>query len=769
MTEEIRSYIPSLAGYQDGVLCSFLESCIQGISPFHYVPDLQLSYHINKIQSPKSPKTDTTSRNPRNKKMRSKTSRRNQQKKSHVDKVIDGLQITEIRLPHTKNRPNSARTISSARRKKSTQNAPKNILPPMIQTQDDVISKLYIQDSRTFYTAKKLHKESLDYHIVPPNYSKHAIGPKFSMISNSGVVSIENKKSSFVDLPQFFEDHTNTFIVESQTFKLHNAFRCFYTWLDRYRQKILKKVVHSLDEHNSVCTPGFQELLDRIRFDIITKTSELMIYDHSFDQTNDDVDFKELQDQANISLQEMENCVSCLKKDVEDTLSDFFRQICATNFLMQLDFDELHSLNALPESLKTFASDLKWKNPSIWREKLRENLLKKERIIAMKRQEYLGQFFIRVNSIYSGNLILQCKRITTEFIERFATTCSKRRRIHRLHATFDFDKGMKIEPSKKTFLKFVLLTIEEIKLAFITPEKQLSINVIKDIDPEFDFLRENSDTILNSFSDFQKLFVNSENEINSVYTFFDLEMHNHAFFLKKLKDTVDKANSVEDLRDIDCLDKVIQELVDIENELINKPRTIFHKIFEDEIDFALDLKPAFGMAAKYLEENINNFKSRILNELNNVIFTEIQEKWAAAKETLINRDDCRYLEIRFVLYAILCDTTCTMWSDLINKVKGSFDTIMRIYRLLNDRCHYTHIEAIESFNSAAEKIGIGLVTPKKVQYIDSESESEEEEEEDAIEENPIDENNEELASDEGDEDIVKKEGVTLTQTESQTD
>jgi hypothetical protein len=55
---------------------------------------------------------------------------------------------------------------------------------------------------------------------------------------------------------------------------------------------------------------------------------------------------------------------------------------------MQLDFEELHSLNALPPSLQPYAGDLTWKVPSIWRLRMRENQLRRERKLAVVRQDY---------------------------------------------------------------------------------------------------------------------------------------------------------------------------------------------------------------------------------------------------------------------------------------------------------------------------------------------------------------------------------------------
>lgn len=776
ITADVRYFIPLLAAYKDGILVSFLETTIDGISPLHYVPDLQLTlYNTNKSprppsskteRSPKAPRTARSSKNPRNR--RAKTARTQKTE-------IDDLPIPELKLHNRQKTSRISNNISWKPQKsgrKSSRQITKPSLPPMTQTQDDVLSNLYIRDSNNFYTAKKIKKEELDYHIVPPSYPKDLIGNTYSVFSSTGVVTFnQNRRTSFVDLPQFVTDQANTFIVEKQLFKLHNAFRCFYTWRDRYREKQFKKIITSFDDQNSVSRPGFKELLDKIHQNVVEKTESLCIYDIAFDAKLEDVEFDELQTIANKSIAEMDDTTFHLTADTGNELDEFFRQIRATNLLMQLDFDELHSLSALPPSLQSFASDLRWRYPSIWRQKLREKLLVHERKIALRRQNYLGKFFMRVHSIFTGNLTLQCKRILTEFLQRFSTECKKKRRIHRVYATFDFDEGMKINPSRKDFLRWISVTIEEIKNAFLTIEKQISAEVITNVDPDFVFYTEDPKVILLRFKELKKISENSLTEINAVYTFFDLEMHNHAYFLKRLKEVVDSADDLKDLTEIEKLEAVIADLVKIENELCDRPKNIFHKVLDSDenTDFVLDMRPALDMATKYLHEGIDKLKSRIINELNNNIFSEIQEKWATVKEGKIKASDTRYLEIRFVLYAVLCEAACSQWDDLMIKLKGSFDTILRIYRILNERSKYTHDEAIASFNVAAEKVGIGTVSIRKskIEEIDEEEEEEEEEIEDAENLKVEKDEGDELASGEGEDD--ENIGLTFSQTNTQTD
>ena len=63
-------------------------------------------------------------------------------------------------------------------------------------------------------------------------------------------------------------------------------------------------------------------------------------------------------------------------------------------------------------------------------------------------------------------------------------------------------------------------------------------------------------------------------------------------------------------------------------------------------------------------------------------------------------------------------------------LKVSFGSIMRIYRDLTGKTHFTHADAIISFNNAAEKLGISSIPVREgdEEYEEYEEEEEEEEE-----------------------------------------
>jgi hypothetical protein len=118
-----------------------------------------------------------------------------------------------------------------------------------------------------------------------------------------------------------------------------------------------------------------------------------------------------------------------------------------------------------------------------------------------------------------------------------------------------------------------------------------------------------------------------------------------------------------------------------------------------------------------------------VNDLNNALFTEIQEKWATVKDKKVSVADCRYIEIRMVLYALMSQSVCSAWPEAIQDLKASFDTVMRMYMRLNQDCKYTHTDAILSFNAAADILGMSHVPIRELDY----DYEEDEEEEDSME------------------------------------
>jgi hypothetical protein len=94
------------------------------------------------------------------------------------------------------------------------------------------------------------------------------------------------------------------------------------------------------------------------------------------------------------------------------------------------------------------------------------------------------------------------------------------------------------------------------------------------------------------------------------------------------------------------------------------------------------------------------------------------------KDRKITVADCRYLEMRMVIYAIMSQSVCSAWAEAIPDLKASFDTVMRMYQQLNNDCRYTHGAAILSFNVAADELGVPHVTMRVHEYDYEEDEEE---------------------------------------------
>ena len=90
-------------------------------------------------------------------------------------------------------------------------------LPPLTQTESDIISQLYLSSNTTFYLGKKLEPTDLEYHILPTAYPAHLIGKEYNVMTTNGVVQFTDGQGTQVqDLYKFIQDKENEFIVENQ-------------------------------------------------------------------------------------------------------------------------------------------------------------------------------------------------------------------------------------------------------------------------------------------------------------------------------------------------------------------------------------------------------------------------------------------------------------------------------------------------------------------------------------------------------------------------
>lgn len=712
ITPRLRKYIPRLVGVQDGVLLSFLTSTINGLSPQDYVPTLNLQTNL---LNPKEPTKSLSARAPRGNRPQSSDYSSTVVPRLNLQKIdcVDDLEVTQITVPKTSRPIPNAKTLITSRTSKRNSIIPYlQPLPPLEQKEDSILPHLYVSRDPQFYIGKKVSEESHEYHIIPPSYPEHLIGDKFTVLTSTGVIKIDKTGGTVQDVDQFILDNENTVIVENQMISKRMAYRSFYHWRMRLREVIFDKKIATFDQHFAISIPIFQKAMDKIRQDVFLATNDAVVYPGQFDIGNDEASFKSLQQVANQSIFDIDRKIQQLKEEVGMQISESFRIIRAANVLIQLGFDELNSLNQLPPSLKQFSSDLKWRVPSLWREKMRENMLNYERKLARDRQVFLSTFFSKVRINYNGILILKCKEMLMGYLDRFLAEPKNRRKPHKIVAEFNEVSGLiTITPTKAEFTQWFSNTLNAIKSAFFQNLEKIWSDIILEADPNYEYTIENPFEVLERYQDFTDDRSEALDSITDAFNFFENEISHQQTFFTTMMTKLNEASKFDDLRNIDKLEILLHNLQKSREDMSKRPKNIFHKAKnapEGMSDFIVSFSGAVDSIINYYNRECNNLKMRVLNELN-VLFSEIQDKWSAVKDTKITRLDARSLEAKTLQYSLLCDSFCGFWTDAFSDVKASFDTVMKMYRQLSDKCRYTHAGAAKHFNKVAETLGLGGV------------------------------------------------------------
>jgi hypothetical protein len=373
--------------------------------------------------------------------------------------------------------------------------------------------------------------------------------------------------------------------------------------------------------------------------------------------------------------------------------------------LMQLDFKELNDLEVLPESLKQYSVDLKWKTPSLFHDRMRETELLNQRELANKREMYIKPYFTKVKMLYSGELVLKAREILLGFLRRWDSVNGIQNRAHKLMGQFSSMNGLSVTPKRETFKCLIRESFEKIYNAFLLDDKQLGMDVILEIEPTFDFQFSDGSEIFQRFTEIGELENRVYENIDTVYDFFDHELENHSELLQSLSTTVGNTVDGIDLRDVEKLEVKLQFLLNVREDLSKRPRQIFHKVNRDgdlRADFVVDMRCAWESALKLLDNGMRQLKDRLLDELNNVLFNEIQEKWTEVKDKKLGRDDCAGLEARMLLFALMAVAIANAWPDGKSKCKAAVETVMRLYQALADRTVHTHSDGAIHFNRATE-------------------------------------------------------------------
>lgn len=722
ISPEIRKFIPKLANIKNGVLCPMITESINGISPMDYVPELNLKITI------KPPDELSTTRSTRFKSSRKSEniepqSARDAQKLNELERCT-----REICTPRTSRPlPNAKQLITSRTFKRRTAPHTHRQLPPLEQTEDDILSKAYISSKDTMYMGKKLTKEAINIHIIPPGYPCHMIGTDYSVITPRGIVSISNQNGGSVQaLHEYARDKTCRYLVENQMISKRISYRAFYHWRSKLRDKLFSKIIRTFNYHFKISIPNFTPVMEKIRGKVLESASNVFIFPQIFDIKNDEVELYELKQASEATLYEVTQKISTLKDIIGAQVSEVFRIIRAAEILIQLGYDELSSLNQLPPSLQQYSSDLKWRVPSLWREKMREQQLQFERVLARERKIYLSTFFSKVRIVYNGTLILKCKEMISNFVDRFCKVPINKRRAHRIQAVFDQANGYTLSPSREEFLKYFKETIGGIKSAHFQHLDVIWREIILEVDPNYRYDIENPITVIDGFEDLQQRVNEAAECIENAYSFLESEVKNHSRVVMRLMEALGNTKGFTNIRSIEALQDLLNKTLNAKNEFERLPKNIFHTPSGKQdtmIDFVASMWQASDSVRAVYAQEMSSLKLKIINELN-LLFGEIQDKWSAIKEKKITRLDARALEARTLQYSLLCDVFSVAWGDSLTDIKGSFDTVMKMYRQLADKSRYTHAGAAMHFNKVAETLGLGAIPVV---------EEEEEEEEDYYE------------------------------------
>ena len=334
-------------------------------------------------------------------------------------------------------------------------------------------------------------------------------------------------------------------------------------------------------------------------------------------------------------------------------------------------------------------------------------------------------------------LVLRARDVVLTFLTRFDSTKNAQRRVHKLQGFYDEELAIRVSPSKEEFQGWIKTNVEKLRNEFAQEDKLIDRSVITSIIPSFQFEFEEPANVIHRFTEIGVALDAAMKSSNEAYEFYETELQVHRDFIRSLMKAMKDSDEFQDLRDMEKLESVIGSLLQVKEELEQRPRNCFHKIKrlgETRVDFAVDMKPAWDQGAKLLDKCMVALRDRMLDELNNSLFMEIQDLWSVDKDKKITRAMCSSMEARMLMYSLMAVSIIKAWPEAMSDCKAGLDTVMGIYQQLADKTRYTHRDAAIHFNEAVDKFGLQLVRLQAEQEDDDEEEDYEYEyEEDAKE------------------------------------
>lgn len=748
MSAEIRKVIPDLGKIENGALVELLTNSIDGITPLHFYPDLTFS--------PKPPSTPAKS---------PKSARRCQTMRNDL-KIVDikgfmkmrpDFNSTEAKKPQT-SRDYMHRSYASEKIQppsllmtattfdRTRPPAYLRPLPPLKRTDNDIISQLYAGPETNFFLGQKaqIHNNQIienhgtddNLRIVPPEVPLHKIGKTYSIITNRGIVSLEGQNSEITDLPQYVKDKSDFYLTKHNLFAQRVRYHTFYVWINRYKIHHFDSKIRALDNKYATFGPGFRSTLDKVRGNFLNVTEELSIFPSTFDVKIEDAEFTEMKEIAKNSVEKLSEQTKNLVEESARILAQFFNEIELTKEMMKLNFEELHELDVLPENLTMFISDLKFKTPSLFRNHLREEEMKRERQLAKRREKYLSTFYKKARSLYGGLLLIRCRETLIEFLRRFDATVFLEHRALKFMATLDENQNIQVIPSCNEFIDWITLICNKIKESFLTEENQIPFDLITQIDKNYNCESENLSNLLLRFKDIPQIVENVKTSVVNAYQFFDSEFNDHRRFLTMLFQTIEQSRQFTELRDTEKFKEIVNILTTCKSDLESKPRNIYHKITrlsEHRVDFIADMKKTWEQTTKLLDNAMKELKERAMNELNNTLYVEITDRFNRIKEKKkkLQKIDIGAFEARCLIYSLMCVNLLTGWPETVTELRLGLDSVSQMYQQIANITKYTHSDCAENFNVNAEKLNVPWV---KVQDGEEEEFPDEEDEYEYVDE-----------------------------------
>ena len=578
--------------------------------------------------------------------------------------------------------------------------------------------------------------------IVPPEYPPEQFVKRFSLLTKKGIISLENKQSEITDLDQYVKDKTDFFLTKHNKFREKLAYQSFYTWRNRYKIHHFDGKIKRLNNVNATISPGYANILDRIRFNFYTVTDNLTVFPTTFDSKDDDAPYTEMTASAEKMCASITEVTTNLCDETARLLAQFFNEIQLTKEMMKLNFKELHELDSLTPGMKKYSSDLKYRTPSIYRDKKRQEELKTERIYSKTREEYIPKFYRKVRALYDGLLVIRCHETIIDFLSRFDSTRFHEHRATLFTAYYDEEKGLYLTPDHNDFVKWANGIISKLKDAFLQEERRIPLDLITSIDPDYNTESEDLYKMLSRFKDIDKITTNIEISADSAFDYFHKELDNHINFLKDFQAKIIDANNFTDIRSTDTFKYFTHTLIELRQDLERRPRLLFHKVTANSFaelraDFVVDLRPCWEVAARKLDQAFMGLKTRSLEELNNSLFPEIQEKFVAQKEKKkLSKVDVGAFEARCLICAMICGTIVETWPQVIGELRAGFDTVSQMYGRIAQMSRYVHSEIADNFNVVADRVNVSWV---KVREGEEEEEHEEDDEYEYVDEEDVEE------------------------------